>query len=224
MKLKNVFLGFLMSIFVVLLSACNDISDIEKDIEKELGVVFVGVDGEGEMQFNEEFEDVIVEIDKQFGLSNGEEVSLKLIVKDEIKEIKYIVSGLREYISKEDISFELIEAIKDHCYAILASKNASDDGYEAIDVRLHKAYYSYKNEHYGTVNQLSLYFATTQKIDNNKEETKYWVTKFINLTKPENGNVVLDELELDALREVDDLDEEIKFLLENQYYTTSEIK
>lgn len=225
MRIRNIFLSLLVSTLITFLGACNRSSTIDKDIFSKLNINFIGVNGEGELQFNEDLEEIVIEIDKQFGLSNGDEVTVKIIKNQAVDEKKIIVNGLHEYITKDDISKEFIDEIRDYYYALLAPNKASDDFSNRKNVRLNEVYFSSKEEHFGAINQLTLYFETTEFSDKeNKETTKYWAADFINLTKNSYGKIELSASDYDELREVNNVEKEIKSILENQYYETYEIK
>lgn len=225
MKIKNIFLSLLASMLITFLGACNRSSIVDEDIFSQLNFTFVGVNGEGELQFNENLKEFVVEIDKQFGLSNGDEITVKVIKSQEVEERKLIVNGLHEYITKDDISKEFIDEVRDYYYALLAPNKASDGHSNRKNVRLNEVYFSTKEEHFGAINQLTLYFETTEFSDKeNKESTKYWAADFINLTKNSYGKIELSASDYDELREVNNIEKEIKSILENQYYETYKIK
>lgn len=176
------------------------------------------------MQFNENLKEFVVEIDKQFGLSNGDEITVRVIKNQEVEERKILVKGLNEYIAKDDISKEFIDEVRDYYYALLTPNKASDDHSNRKNVRLNEVYFSSKEEHFGAVNQLILYFETTEFDEKeNKEMPKHWAADFVNLTKNLYGKIELNNFDYDGLREVDNTEEEIKAMLENKYYTTYKI-
>ena len=90
MRIRNIFLSLLVSTLITFLGACNRSSTIDEDIFSKLNINFIGVNGEGELQFNEDLEEIVVEIDKQFGLSNGDEVTVKIIKNQAVDEKRTI--------------------------------------------------------------------------------------------------------------------------------------